>query len=96
MNKDEAGDLHEKASAASMSEARFVRMLIAGYAPRPAPDERFYEVMELIKDFGDRLERIETVIRDPAAVRMLEAEAEKWHLFQNAVEKRYLLPDKVM
>ena len=96
MNADEASDLRAKASAACMSEARFVRMLITGYAPRPAPDDRFFQVMELIKEFGDRLERIETAIKDPTAVRMLEVEAEKWHMFQNVIEQKYLLPEKVM
>ena len=35
---EEKEDLHEKASAACMDHNRFIRMLIAGYDPRPAPD----------------------------------------------------------
>ena len=38
---EEKEDLHEKASAACMDHNRFIRMLISGYEPRPAPDDRF-------------------------------------------------------
>ena len=62
---EEKEDLRAKASAACMDEGRFIRMLIKGYAPRPAPDEQFYKTMELIKTMGDRLELMESRITDP-------------------------------
>ena len=62
---EEKEDLRAKASAACMDEGRFIRMLIKGYAPRPAPDEQFYKTMDLIKTMGDRLELMESRITDP-------------------------------
>ena len=60
---EEKEDLRAKASAACMDEGRFIRMLIKGYTPRPAPDEQFYKTMELIRTMGDRLELMEEVFR---------------------------------
>ncbi len=91
---EEKEDLHEKASAACMDHNRFIRMLISGYEPRPAPDDRFYEVMDLVRGMGDRLEQLQNVVKDEGSVRFLEQEAEKWHLFQQTIEQRYLIPDR--
>jgi hypothetical protein len=91
---EEKEDLHEKASAACMDHNRFIRMLISGYEPRPAPDDRFYEVMDLVRVMGDRLEQLQNVVKDEGSVRFLEQEAEKWHLFQQTIEQRYLIPDR--
>ena len=92
---DEKEDLHRKAQAACMDHNQFIRMLIMGYAPRPAPDDRFYKVMDLMREMGDRLERLETRMRDPDAIELLEAEAEKWHLLQSAIEKSFLTPERM-
>ena len=91
---EEKEDLHKKASAACMDHNRFIRMLISGYEPRPAPDDRFYEVMDLVRGMGDRLEQLQNVVKDEGSVRFLEQEAEKWHLFQQAIEQIYLIPDR--
>lgn len=65
---EEKEDLHKKASAACMDHNRFIRMLIAGYDPRPAPDGRFYEVMDLVRGMGDRLEQLQIVVKDEGSV----------------------------
>lgn len=94
LNKREKEDLQRKAEAACMEQTRFIRMLIAGYTPRPAPDERFYEFMDLIREMGDKLDNISAYMRDPGFASYVEREAEKWHLFQNAIEQRYLMPER--
>ena len=43
---------------------------------------------------GDRLEQLQAVVRDQGSAKFLEQEAEKWHLFQQAIEQRYLIPDR--
>ena len=91
---EEKEDLRAKASAACMDEGRFIRMLIKGYAPRPAPDEQFYKTMELIRTMGDRLELMEARVTDPQVQKLLQEESLKWHMFQLAIEKRYLLPER--
>ena len=46
MTEAEAKDFARKAEGACMSEARLIRMLVAGFVPPAAPDDRFYEAME--------------------------------------------------
>lgn len=45
MNKAEAQDLQKKAKKACMTEARLIRMLLEGYNPPVALDDRFYDAM---------------------------------------------------
>ena len=51
--------------------------------------------MDLIREMGDRLERMETKVRDPDVIRLLEAEAENWHMLQSAVERICLSPERM-
>lgn len=94
LTNEEKSDLEQKVANACMDESSFIRMLIKGYAPRPAPDEQFYKTMELIKTMGDRLELMETRITDPQVQQLLQEETKRWHAFQHAIEKRYLLPER--
>ena len=94
LTDEEKMDLEQKVSDACLDESSFIRMLIKGYAPRPAPDEQFYKTMELIKTMGDRLELMESRITDPQVQKLLQEESLKWHTFQLAIEKRYLLPER--
>ena len=45
VNREEADELKRKANSAGMSQARLIRMLLDGYNPPPAPDEKFFEAM---------------------------------------------------
>ena len=94
LTDEEKMDLEKKVSDACLDESTFVRMLIKGYTPRPAPDEQFYNTMELIRTMGDRLELMESRIPDPQVQKLLQEEANKWYAFQHAIEKRYLLPER--
>ena len=94
LTDEEKMDLEKKVSDACLDESTFVRMLIKGYTPRPAPDEQFYNTMELIRTMGDRLELMGSRIADPQVQKLLREEANKWYVFQHAIEKRYLLPER--
>ena len=94
LTNEEKADLEKKAADACLDESSFVRLLVKGYAPRPAPDDQFYKSMELLKTMGDRLEMMEARISDPQVQRLLQEESVKWHAFQHAIEKRYLLPER--
>ena len=95
LTNEEKSDLEQKATDACLDESSFIRMLIKGYAPRPAPDEQFYKTMELIKTMGDRLELMESRITDPQVQQLLQEEAKKWYAFQHAIEQHYLLPERM-
>ena len=55
---EEKADLHSKAEAACMNYNRFIRMLIAGYDPVVIPDDIFYESMEMIRQFADKIDEV--------------------------------------
>jgi hypothetical protein len=95
MTRDEAQDLKKKAKAACMTEARLMRMLLAGYAPPAAPDDRFYKAMDEINEFGDSIDRLAGSVNDPKTAAMLIKEAEKWHRLQAKIEKHYLSPERM-
>ena len=95
LNRQEKEDLHRKADAACMECTRFIRMLIAGYEPRPLPDDKFYEAMELIRGMEDKLDKIYEHMTDPNLADIIRHESEKWHLFRQAIEQRYLVPRSV-
>ena len=95
LTDEEKSDLEQKATDACLDESSFIRMLIKGYAPRPAPDEQFYKTMELIRTMGDRLELMESRVTDPQVQQLLQEEARKWYAFQHAIEQHYLLPERM-
>ena len=71
------------------------RRTCTGKPRQHAPDDRFYKVMDLMREMGDRLEDIEARARDPQVISLLETEAEKWHMFQSAVEHNFLTPERM-
>lgn len=72
MNKAEAQDLQKKAKKACMTEARLIRMLLEGYNPPVAPDDRFYDAMDEMRKASERLEGF-------AKAAASDAEREKYH-----------------
>ncbi len=95
MNREEAQALKKKAKGACMPEARLIRMLVSGYAPPPAPDEKFYEAMDIVRKLYERIEQIGDKADDPLTKKLLVTEAENWKKFRLAIEKRYLLPERM-
>jgi len=95
-NRKEAQDLERKARKVALSEAAFIRLLVAGYEPREKPDDRFYEAMnELnfichkLSDFVEYLKR-----NDYSICGEMEREMLKWADFQQRIEKAFLMPIK--
>ena len=91
---EEKADLHSKAEAACMNYNRFIRMLIAGYDPVVIPDDIFYESMEMIRQFADKIDEVAIKADNAADVVAIMAEARKWRSFQNEIEKELLRPKK--
>ena len=94
MNKEEADELSRKAKIACVSESQLIRMLIAGYMPPATPDDQFYEAMNLIAKFGDRIDGMRVGRSDPELLALLKDEAVRWHKFQSAIEQHYLAPKR--
>ena len=95
MNRDEAQELRKKAKAACMSEAMLIRFLVAGYIPPTAPDERFYEAMELLRELYGKLDSFKDKIDDVPTIKFINDEIHSWKKFRIALEARYLLPERM-
>ena len=94
MNKKEAEDLKKKAKNACMTESRYIRMLIAGFIPREAPDNRFFADMDKLRELGDELSRKAGMHSGDSASNLMD-EAKSLHRMQEKIEREYLRPDKV-
>ena len=94
LSEEEFEQLQMKARAACMSDSAFIRQLITGYVPVAAPDERFYKVMDFMREFADRVDVI--ALKADSSVDMIAImnEARKWRAFQNAIEKAFLRPKR--
>ena len=92
LSEAEAEDLRRKAEAACLTESAFIRQLIAGYVPVQAPDERFYKVMDLIRELADKIDDVAMKTENSVDMIAVMSEAKKWRLIQNAIEREFLRP----
>lgn len=92
MTKAEAQDLQKKARKACMTEARLMRMLLEGYNPPEAPDDRFYDAMEEMRKASDRLADFASYLSDDEERARCTGAARALLKLQNELEKKYLLP----
>ena len=90
MTEAEAKDFARKAEGACMSEARLIRMLVAGFVPPAAPDDRFYEAMEEVRSFYDRLQQITAGLQDEELKTALTEEIRAWKDFRMTIQEQYL------
>lgn len=92
LSDSELEDLKSKARTACLTESGLIRMLVAGYTPVAAPDDRFYQTMEMIREFADTIDSIALKANNSADVIAIMSEASRWRQFQYEVEKEFLLP----
>lgn len=92
MTKTEAQDLQKKAKKACMTEARLMRMLLEGYNPPEAPDERFYDAMDELRKASDRLAVFAADAADDESKAKYTSAARELLRIQNELEKKYLIP----
>ena len=94
MSKEEEWDLKQKAQAACLTESEFIRQRIKGYVPPHKIDDRFWNAMEVIREFADRIDQIAMESDKPPEAVAIMAEAKKWRMFQNAIEMEFLRPKR--
>ena len=80
-----------------LTEAEYIRMLLRNRIPKEKPDVDFYESMNQISDFTEKLQVIAEKLRegDTCSTDVLQDEIRRWHQFQLAIEERFLAPEKV-
>ena len=94
LSESEHADLKAKASATCMTESAFIRQLIAGYVPVAAPDERFFQVMDIVRELADKIDNVAMKSDNSVDMIALMTEAKKWRMLQNALEKEFLRPKR--
>ena len=96
MTKEENELLHRFSNKTCLKEAQYIRMLIRNQTPREKPDAEFYETMNQIGQFSERLQAFAIQLRESGCdMDILQDEIYRWHQFQLAIEERFLAPEKV-
>ena len=96
MTEEEAEELKGKAEKACMNEAAYLRMLIAGYTPRNAPDDRFFHEMDKIDEMAEKADAILREADDPELKQVLLEEVKNWYVFRNRIEIEFLRPERIV
>lgn len=92
LTRDEAQDLQKKAKKACLHESTLLRKLIAGYEPKAAPSEEFYQVMKELHKINDSMEVIAYRSGNLTEIDMLliQNEITRWHKFQADFESYFM------
>ena len=94
MSREEKDNLERKAQASCLTESEFIRQRIIGYEPPQAIDDRFWQAMDIIREFADKIDSIAINADNPDNVMTVMNDAKKWRIFQNAIEKEFLRPKR--
>ena len=94
LSEQQAEELAEKARRACMTETDLVRLLLRGYVPPERPGPEFFEDMNRISEFAERLQTLSTVTSGEEAQKLLKSEAKAWRTFRLEMERRYLMPER--
>ena len=80
-----------------LAEAEYIRMLLQNRLPKEKPDAEFYETMNQMSQFSEKLQTFAMQLRESQTCNMeiLQEEIHRWHQFQLAIEERFLAPEKV-
>lgn len=94
MNEKEDAELKKKASAASMSEAHLIRVLISGYHPPAAPGKEFHDDMNKLLKAAEAIERVHKSCRDEELKRKLDEQIAGIEILREALLDKYLLGER--
>ena len=96
LNEEEAEYLYELVRKSGRSKEAFLREMGKGYQLCDKPDPEFYRIMRELSAIGNRINQLAAKANALNFVDapMLKEEAQRWHEFQIAVRKKYLLPRK--
>lgn len=80
----------------SKENEEFLREMVKGYRLCEKPDPEFYQMMRELSAIGNRINQLAAKANalDFVDAPMLKEEARRWHEFQIAVRKKYLLPKR--
>ena len=94
MNEKEDAELKKKATAASMSEAHLIRVLISGYHPPAAPGREFHDDMNKLLQAAETIERVYKSCRDEDLRRALDEQIAGIENLRDALLDKYILGER--
>ena len=96
LTEEEAEHLNELVRKSGRTKEAFLREMVKGYQLCGKPDPEFYKMMRELSAIGNRINQLAAKANALNFVDapMLKEEAQRWHEFQIAVRKKYLLPRK--
>ena len=96
LNEEEADYLYDLVKRSGRSKEELLRSMVKGYRLCEKPDPEFYQIMRELSAIGNRINQLAAKANALNFVDapMLKEEAQRWHEFQIAVRKKYLLPRK--
>lgn len=97
LTKEENELLQVFSQKTCLTEADYIRMLLRNRVPREKPDTEFYETINQLSQFSERLQAFAIQLRETGTcdTDALQDEILRWHQFQLDVEKRFLAPEEV-
>ena len=96
LTEEEAEQLYSLVQKSGCSKEAVLRGMVKGYRLCEKPDPEFYKMMRELSAIGNRINQLAAKANALNFVDapMLKEEAQRWHEFQIAVRKKYLLPRK--
>lgn len=96
MTKEEADDLNKKVQLTGLTKSSFIRVLIAGYIPKPKPDKEFYVLLRKLyavcNDINQLTAKAHTLnFIDVPMFKEIKTNHEN---LLDEIQKKYLAPDK--
>lgn len=96
LSTEEDARLKENARKTCLSESDYLRMLIRETTPQAQPNAEFYEMLQQMRIFTERLESLSLRLKREgmSAGTELQKEIASWHAFQLAIQQKFLIPEK--
>ena len=96
LSTEEDARLKENARKTCLSESDYLRMLIRETTPQVQPNAEFYEMLQQMRIFTERLESLSLRLKREgmSAGPELQKEIASWHAFQLAIQQKILIPEK--
>ena len=97
LTKEENELLQVFSQKTCLTEADYIRMLLRNRVPKEKPGAEFYETMNQLSQFSERLHDFSIQLRETGTcdTDALQDEILRWHQFQLDVEKCFMAPEEV-
>ena len=94
MTEEDAARLKDLSKKTKLPVSRLIRFLIAGYCPREAPGDEFYEKMDQLIESAEQLRAAAYQSHDPDLRRIMLDAAEALMNMRIRAMRKYLMPKK--